>query len=167
MAGTLRSFAQAPRVYRAHRSFQIRLFLVGCFSRSSIAFCSSSPLSPISGDAAGEQSERIFRAALTDYWGGGCPITGHQRPRLAARLSHRTVVRVRGRAAARYDNGLLLSALWDAAFFADDGGILASPTLSEGALSALDLKSALRLFNLRKSHRAHFRRAPRAPIINS
>ena len=58
-------------------------------------------------------------------------------------------------------NGLLLSALWDAAFdaglvsFADDGTVLASPELSAAARTALGLENAPRLPNLRDAHRAN------------
>ena len=78
----------------------------------------------------------IFRAALMDYWGGRCPLTGITDPALL-RASH-IVPWAECDDAQRLDvhNGLLLSALWDAAFdsglvsFADDGTALASPELS-------------------------------------
>ena len=56
-------------------------------------------------------------------------------------------------------NGLLLSALWDAAFdcglitFADDGTVLRSPELTAPATKALDLDSALPLSPLTDLHR--------------
>ena len=58
-------------------------------------------------------------------------------------------------------NGLLLSALWDAAFdrglvsFADDGSVLASLALSEPARKALGVASAPPLAGLRYGHRAN------------
>jgi putative restriction endonuclease len=58
-------------------------------------------------------------------------------------------------------NGLLLSALWDAAFdqglvsFADDGTVLASSQLSEVARKALDLGNAPALAGLGDAHRAN------------
>src|SRR6476620_998169 len=58
-------------------------------------------------------------------------------------------------------NGLLLSALWDAAFdqglvsFADDGSPLASPRLSEAARKTLGLDAALPLRGLLEVHRSH------------
>src|SRR3977135_1680410 len=69
----------------------------------------------------------IFRDALMDYWGGRCPLTGITEPALL-RASH-IVPWAECDDAQRLDvhNGLLLSALWDAAFdaglisFADDG----------------------------------------------
>jgi predicted restriction endonuclease len=58
-------------------------------------------------------------------------------------------------------NGLLLSALWDAAFdrgiisFADDGAVIASPQLSEAARNALGFADALPLTGLRDTHRTN------------
>jgi hypothetical protein len=103
----------------------------------------------------------IFRAALMDYWGGRCPITGITDPALL-RASH-IVPWSECDDAQRLDvhNGLLLSALWDAAFdtglvsFADDGAVLASPELSPAARAALGIDSAPRLPNLGDAHRAN------------
>jgi hypothetical protein len=100
----------------------------------------------------------IFRAALMDYWGARCPITGITDPALL-RASH--IVRwAECEDAQRLDvhNGLLLSALWDAAFdtglvsFAEDGTTLASPELSVAARTALGIERAPRLTNLRDTH---------------
>jgi hypothetical protein len=101
----------------------------------------------------------IFRAALMDYWGAHCPITGIKDPALL-RASH-IVPWAECDDAQRLDvhNGLLLSALWDAVFdtglvsFADDGTVLVSPELSAAAGEALNLKGAPRLLNLREAHR--------------
>ena len=55
-------------------------------------------------------------------------------------------------------NGLLLSALWDAAFdtglvsFADDGSVLSSPELSPAARTVLGIERAPRLPRLRDDH---------------
>jgi len=103
----------------------------------------------------------IFRAALMDYWGGRCPIIGITDPALL-RASH-ILPWAECDDAQRLDvhNGLLLSALWDAAFdtglvsFADDGTVLASPELSAAARTALGIESAPRLPNLRDAHRAN------------
>ena len=103
----------------------------------------------------------IFRAALMDYWGGRCPITGITDPTLL-RASH-IVPWAECDDAQRLDvhNGLLLSALCDAAFdtglvsFANDGTMLASPKLSAAARTALGTESAPRLPNLRDVHRAN------------
>jgi hypothetical protein len=103
----------------------------------------------------------IFRDALMDYWGGRCSITGITEPELL-RASH-IVPWADCTDEQRLDvhNGLLLSALWDAAFdrglisFADDGAVLASPQLSEAARTALGLNSAPSLTGLRDIHRAN------------
>lgn len=100
----------------------------------------------------------VFRDALMDYWDGRCPMTGITEPGLL-RASH-IVPWADCTDAQRLDvyNGLLLSALWDAAFdgglisFADDGTVLASPQLSESARTALRISSAPRLAGLRKPH---------------
>jgi hypothetical protein len=103
----------------------------------------------------------IFRDALIDYWSGRCPITGITE-RALLRASH-----IKPWAdctdAERLDvhNGLLLSALWDAAFdrglvsFADDGSVLASPRLGEKEREALGLARALSLQGLRDAHHAN------------
>jgi HNH endonuclease len=101
----------------------------------------------------------VFRDALMDYWGGRCPMTSITEPGLL-RASH-ILPWADCTDAQRLDvhNGLLLSALWDAAFdrglisFADDGTVLANPKLSESARRALGLSGAPRLIGLRNAHR--------------
>lgn len=101
----------------------------------------------------------VFRDALMDYWGGRCPMTGIMEPGLL-RASH-IVPWADCTDAQRLDvyNGLLLSALWDAAFdrglisFADDGTVLASAQLSETARAVLALNGVPRLAGLRDAHR--------------
>jgi hypothetical protein len=110
--------------------------------------------------------QNIFRAALLDYWGGRCPLSGII-DRALLRASH-IIPWAECDDAQRLDvhNGLLLSALWDAAFdgglisFADDGVPLASPLLSASARAALALDAAPPLPGLRDAHRrnlAHHR----------
>ncbi len=87
----------------------------------------------------------VFRQALLDYWGGRCPLTGITDTALL-RASHIVPWAECATDAQRLDvhNGLLLSALWDAAFdagllsFADDGMALLSPALSPSASKALE-----------------------------
>jgi hypothetical protein len=94
----------------------------------------------------------VFRAALMDYWGGRCPLTGIDDPALL-RASHIVPWAECRTDAERLDvhNGLLLSSLWDAAFdkglvgFDDDGVALFSPRLSQAALDALRAVPAPRL----------------------
>lgn len=86
----------------------------------------------------------VFRRALLDYWGGRCPLTGITDPALL-RAAHIVPWAACRDDAQRLDmhNGLLLSALWDAAFdaglvaFADDGAVLAAPGLSAVATTFL------------------------------
>lgn len=86
----------------------------------------------------------IFRNSLMDYWQGRCPLTGITDPALL-RASHIVQWSECQNDAQRLDvhNGLLLSALWDAAFdralvtFDDDGNPEFSPMLSDAARQAL------------------------------
>ncbi|EPX87825.1 HNH endonuclease [Rubellimicrobium thermophilum DSM 16684] len=86
----------------------------------------------------------IFRDRLMTYWQGRCPLTGISDPALL-RASHIVPWKDCASDADRLDvhNGLLLSALWDAAFDRglvtfDDGGVPQfSPALSEVARAAL------------------------------
>lgn len=101
----------------------------------------------------------IFRDALMDYWGSQCPLTGITEPALL-RASHIVPWADCGDE-QRLDvhNGLLLSALWDAAFdkglvsFGDDGTVLVSPSLSELARTALAVDRVPPLKGLRDGHR--------------
>ncbi|MCP1546190.1 HNH endonuclease [Methylorubrum extorquens] len=88
-------------------------------------------------------AQGIFRRHLDRYWNKACAITGVQ-DRGLLRASHITPWAV----SSDYErvdvyNGLLLSALWDAAFdqglvsFSDDGHLLVSPKLSERAIAVL------------------------------
>jgi len=96
-----------------------------------------------------------------DYWGGRCPMTGITDHALL-RASH-IVPWSECNDEQRLDvhNGLLLSALWDAAFdqglvsFTDDGKPLASPRLTEVARAVLALEQATSLRGLRGAHRAN------------
>jgi hypothetical protein len=103
----------------------------------------------------------IFREALMSYWGGRCALTGITEPELL-RASH-IVPWAECGDEQRLDvhNGLLLSALWDAAFdkglvsFADDGTPLVSPLLSDAARKALGLDAIQPIHGLRDGHRAN------------
>lgn len=102
----------------------------------------------------------LFRQALLDYWGGRCPLTGITDPKLL-RASHIVPWAECESDALRLDvhNGLLLSALWDAAFdaglisFADDGTVLRSPSLTAAAATALHLDASPRIDRLTDFHR--------------
>ncbi len=104
----------------------------------------------------------VFRQALMAYWGGRCPLTGISDPALL-RASHIVPWAECATDAERLDvhNGLLLSALWDAAFdaglvsFADDGAVLVSPTLGAAATAALGAAPGSALQGLTARHRAN------------
>lgn len=91
----------------------------------------------------------VFRAALDDYWGGRCPLTGIA-DRALLRASHVVPWAECSSDAQRLDvfNGLLLAAHWDAAFdarlvsFDADGRVVVSPALSGPARQALDVARA-------------------------
>jgi hypothetical protein len=103
----------------------------------------------------------IFRAALMDYWGGRCPLTGIAEPALL-RASHIVPWADCGDE-QRLDvhNGLLLSALWDAAFdkglvsFSDDGTPILSRRLTNAARTALGGDGVPPIAGLRPAHRAN------------
>jgi hypothetical protein len=102
----------------------------------------------------------LFRQALLAYWGGRCPMTGITNHELL-RASHIVAWAECDTDQKRLDvhNGLLLSALWDAAFdaglvsFGDDGAPITSPRLSETAATALRLHVDVRLSGLTAAHR--------------
>ena len=94
----------------------------------------------------------IFRECLMEYWQGRCPLTGISDPALL-RASHIVPWKACSSDAQRLDvhNGLLLSALWDAAFdrglvtFSDDGYPEFSSALSEAARVELRWQAPLSL----------------------
>lgn len=96
--------------------------------------------------------QNLFRDGLMAYWGGRCPLTGITDPELL-RASHIKPWAHCETDAERLDvhNGLLLSALWDAAFdrrlvtFDDDGQPQFSPALSDAARAELRWRAALPL----------------------
>jgi len=103
----------------------------------------------------------IFRDAQMDYWGGRCPLTGIAEPELL-RASH-IVPWAECRDEQRLDvnNGLLLSALWDAAFdkglvsFTDNGVPLLSPRLTQIARTTLGADGTPQITGLCPQHRAN------------
>jgi len=98
------------------------------------------------------KGQDIFRESLMAYWGRRCPLTG-VRDEALLRASHMKPWAQCETDAERLDphNGLLLSALWDAAFDAglvsfDDGGrVLRASALSETAATALGAPPPLAL----------------------
>jgi hypothetical protein len=115
----------------------------------------------------------IFRASLMDYWQGRCPLTGITDPALL-RASHIVPWSECTDDAQRLDvhNGLLLSALWDAAFdrslvtFDDDGKPEFSPKLSDAARQALHWEQPIPLSDEHRqnltAHRERFKSSVQA-----
>jgi hypothetical protein len=109
--------------------------------------------------------QSIFRQALLEYWNDRCPLTGITDPALL-RASHIIPWSECESDELRLDvhNGLLLSALWDAAFdaglisFDDDGTVLRSPKLSIEAAAVLNIDSAVPLASLTNLHRHNLAR---------
>ncbi|GHE05260.1 restriction endonuclease [Defluviimonas sp. 20V17] len=101
--------------------------------------------------------QNVFRSGLIDYWQGRCPLTGIADTPLL-RASHIVPWKDCTTDAERLDvhNGLLLSALWDAAFdrglvsFDDLGQPLFSPALGETARDELRWQQPI---NLTDQHR--------------
>ena len=108
--------------------------------------------------------QEIFRASLMDYWQGRCPLTGITDTPLL-RASHIIPWSECLSDAQRLDvhNGLLLSALWDAAFdralvsFDDDGTPVLSTQLSEEARQALPWIQPMPLTDLHRKNLQHHR----------
>jgi hypothetical protein len=104
--------------------------------------------------------QNVFRDALIAYWDGRCPLTGISDASLL-RASHIVPWAECTTDEHRLDvhNGLLLSALWDAAFdtglvsFAEDGTVLACQGLSADARSALGMERMPKLTGLTATHR--------------
>lgn len=106
----------------------------------------------------------IFRTSLMDYWQGRCPLTGiTDRPLL--RASHIVPWKDCTTDAERLDvhNGLLLSALWDAAFdrglvtFSEAGQPEFSPLLSDAARNELHWQAPLLLTDGHRERLVHHR----------
>lgn len=106
----------------------------------------------------------IFRHSLLDYWQGCCPLTGITDSELL-RASHIVPWSECATDAQRLDvhNGLLLSALWDAAFdralvtFDDDGTPQFSPKLSAEARQALLWSHPVSLTDFHRKNLSHHR----------
>lgn len=101
-----------------------------------------------------------FRKALIERWSGCCPLTGIAEPPLL-RASHIVPWNrcQTDRERLDPDNGLLLSALWDAAFdaglvsFANDGTALPSTRLADATFDNLCGGRTAKLANLTAGNR--------------
>lgn len=119
------------------------------------------------GETEGERVEKfrigqdIFRGAQMEYWNGTCPLTGISNPSLL-RASHMRPWSDCATDAQRLDvhNGLLLSALWDAAFdaglvtFDRDGKAVPSSNLEAQARAQLGISASKPLI-LRDEHQPY------------
>jgi HNH endonuclease len=111
----------------------------------------------------------IFRARLMDYWHGRCPLTGITDPPLL-RASHIISWAECESDAERLNvhNGLLLSALWDAAFdralvtFDDDGKPEFSSVLGERARAELRWNAPISLTDEHRRRLARHRERARS-----
>ncbi|HKN26571.1 MAG TPA: HNH endonuclease signature motif containing protein [Roseiarcus sp.] len=107
----------------------------------------------------------VFRKSLLAYWSNRCPMTGVTEPSLL-RASHIVPWAECDDDAHRLDvhNGLLLSALWDAAFdagkisFADDGVVLFHPSLGPIERALLLANAAPRLVAIAPKHLVNLER---------
>jgi len=119
------------------------------------------------GETEGERTQKfrigqgIFRDALMEFWNGACAVTGISDSELL-RASHAKPWALCATNAERLDvfNGLLLSALWDAAFdsgfvtFGADGRAILSPSLSQKARRELAIDTVGRI-RLRDEHQPY------------
>lgn len=109
----------------------------------------------------------VFRSGLMEYWRGRCPLTGITDPALL-RASHIIPWKDCETDVERLDvhNGLLLSALWDAAFdrnlvsFNEEGQPLFSAILSDAARAELRWQKPIQLTDKHRTrvatHRGKF-----------
>jgi len=101
-----------------------------------------------------------FREEVMSYWNGVCPLTGIGEPDLL-RASHIVPWNRCETEAERLDpdNGLLLSALWDAAFdrglvsFDDAGAPMPAPQISNATMEHLGNGEEVRIDGLSDRHR--------------
>lgn len=106
--------------------------------------------------------QQTFRAAMLDYWGGACAVTGIALPEVL-RASHAKPWADCATDAERLDvfNGFLLSANLDALFdrflisFDHEGGLLVSDAISEQDIRRLGLDAPRRLRWLATEHRGY------------
>lgn len=105
-----------------------------------------------------------FREEVMSYWSGVCPLTGIGEPDLL-RASHIIPWNRCATEADRLDpdNGLLLSAHWDAAFdrglvsFDDGGKVMAAPQISDATLAHMSGSQDARIEGLGARHRVNLR----------
>jgi hypothetical protein len=164
--GTTYSFHSVNELYEAlDRSYRLGVSLPDGPLKEFLAKTKSIPRSTEAERLVVQRvGQDIFRQALLKYWDARCPLTGITDPALL-RASHIVPWAECETDALRLDvhNGLLLSALWDAAFdaglvsFNDEGRILRSPALTAAAAGQLNIHADVQL-KLTDAHRAHLAR---------
>lgn len=110
------------------------------------------------------RGQGAFRRSLERRWGSRCPLTGITEPELL-RASHIVPWNQCETDAERLepDNGILLSALWDAAFdrllvtFDDAGFAVRCHGLTSGALAVMQITGQRRIEGLTAGHRARLK----------
>lgn len=160
------AFATMAELHSAvDRTYRLGVSLPEAPLREFLAATSNTPRSTVAERMVVQRvGQNIFREALLKYWNGRCPLTGITEPALL-RASHIVPWAECESDALRLDvhNGLLLSALWDAAFDAglvsfDDGGFpIYSGGLSAEASGQLGGITGVPL-RLTEAHRAHLGR---------
>jgi len=165
-AGTLYSFNAIDELHDAlDRTYRLGLSLPDVPLKEFLAKTQSIPRTTEAERLVVQRvGQDIFRKALMEYWKGRCPLTGITDLALL-RASHIVPWSECETDALRLDvhNGLLLSALWDAAFdaglvsFDDAGKPRMSSTITEAAAERLNAQSAGQL-KLTTTHRANLAR---------
>jgi hypothetical protein len=165
-AGTVYSFNALDELHEAlDRTYRLGVSLPDAPLKEFLAKTKSIPRTTEAERLVVQRvGQDVFRKALMEYWKGRCPLTGITDPALL-RASHIVPWAECETDALRLDvhNGLLLSALWDAAFdaglvsFDDNGKPLLSPTITEAAAEQLNAQSAGQM-KLTDAHRANLAR---------
>ena len=101
-----------------------------------------------------------FREDVMSYWSGACPLTGIREPDLL-RASHIVPWNRCESESDRLDpdNGLLLSAHWDAAFdrglvsFDDEGAVMSTTQISKATMAHMSENREVRIDGLNSRHR--------------
>jgi HNH endonuclease len=155
------SFVKLPQLYTAiERVYQLAVSLpdapLATFQKQASRLPQTTEAERLVVQRVGQN---IFRDALLEYWGGKCPLTGISDKALL-RASHIVAWVDCDDDRQRLDvhNGLLLSALWDAAFdagkvsFSAAGTILAHPGLSVADREFLFQGATSSLLGLKPEH---------------
>lgn len=163
-AAGARSVADIPLLHRLlRRAFQLSKALpnelLHTFEKQVAALPKSTEAERLVVQRVGQD---LFRQGLLDFWEGRCAVTGLAVPALL-RASHIKPWADCESDAERLDvyNGLLLAPHLDAAFdqgfitAQEDGAVVVSAALDEGARGLLGLERPLRVRGLAEGHRSY------------